>query len=601
MFVLQTRALKLELENRRLMSALEQLKESSFHESTNKILELEKDKKKLSLKLEQMHDNIQRISQQNIELENVFKDALEENKKMQLTLDQRQTAYDKQSQERDVERIKIADLEKQIEILNKEKERIHTINESVQRRADDFERMADSRSKEIEQLKEKIKAIESTKEAVYELKAKLITCERENVSLAKEVVKLKENLEENSVILDDQYSIVDSQSKEIARLTKALEEVKFIQARLSELEVQNQELFSQHEIDLQTIATLRNDLVTGTLATNKVRHKLEKLGLNIDATDDKTEINVETVVEKLVRNPETFKTVREIMLNVSKEQINSGNAKSDMCVLCHRKEVFTVEKNIDISSAIDVFEIEQLAKVSEANTQLSALNVALQSKYDQLQAENARFRVDVTTLGSQITSLNTQHVALQLANSQLAADKDNLLKENEQLKEDYKNSIYDQGTLQCLHNQLSSEYESLSKDREQLKYIIRDLRNESRELRENITNLETQIDALKQENISKKSCSKDLEILRTEHSKLTDDFRHLFATSDRFKNEYKNVQEQYKMIRIENSKLKLQHNELTGELGNCNDQLKLLEIQNAKSLQRCEVCDGISSFTFKFC
>jgi hypothetical protein len=47
----QARALKLELENHRLLSTIDNLKESSFHESSNKILELEKDKKKLSLKV----------------------------------------------------------------------------------------------------------------------------------------------------------------------------------------------------------------------------------------------------------------------------------------------------------------------------------------------------------------------------------------------------------------------------------------------------------------------------------------------------------------------------------------------------------------------
>jgi hypothetical protein len=47
----QARALKLELENRRLLSTIDSLKESSFHESSNKILELEREKKKLSLKV----------------------------------------------------------------------------------------------------------------------------------------------------------------------------------------------------------------------------------------------------------------------------------------------------------------------------------------------------------------------------------------------------------------------------------------------------------------------------------------------------------------------------------------------------------------------
>lgn len=576
------------MENRRLTAALDQLKETSFYESTNKILELEKDKKKLSLKLEQMQDNIQRQSQQNIELEKVFKDALEENKKMQFTLDQRQKAYDKQSQEREVDRTKIAGLEKQVDTLNKEKQRIQTLNENIQRRADDLERMVETKCKEIDKYAEKVRSLENTKECAYELQIKLNALERENTSLGREVCKFKENLEEKAVDLDKQCELIDAQNREIARLTKVLEETECVQNRINDLESQNQELISQRDIDLETITTLRNDLVSGTLATNKVKHNLEKLGLNVDPSDEKSDLNVKTVVEKLVRNPDTFKTVREIMLNVSKEQSQSGNTKSDICVLCHRKEVFTVEKNIELASLnnIDELEIAEVSKISETNTQLSASNVALQSTCNQLETENARFKVDIATLGSQITSLNTQHVALQLANSQLAADKDVLLKENEQLKQAHTNLLHDQVTLQCLHDQLSAEYESLNKGKEQLKVEVRDFRNETRELREHIVNLETQIDELKRQNNTMKTCSEDLAILRTEHSKLTDDFRSLFATSDRFKNEYKNIQEQYKMIRMENNKLKLQNNELTGR----NEQLKDFETQYATSVQQCEVC-----------
>lgn len=150
----QTRALKLELENRRLTAALEQLKESSFHESTSKMLELEKEKKKLSLKIEQMQENINRLTQQNVELEGVFKNALEENKKLQDAVDNRQKSYDRQSLEREADRQKLSDAEQHVETLNKEKQRIQTLNESIQRRADDLERLAESKTKELEQYLE---------------------------------------------------------------------------------------------------------------------------------------------------------------------------------------------------------------------------------------------------------------------------------------------------------------------------------------------------------------------------------------------------------------------------------------------------------------
>ena len=58
----QARALKLELENRLRLSTIDNLKESSFHECSNKILELEKEEKNLSLKFEKLQENCQRLN-----------------------------------------------------------------------------------------------------------------------------------------------------------------------------------------------------------------------------------------------------------------------------------------------------------------------------------------------------------------------------------------------------------------------------------------------------------------------------------------------------------------------------------------------------------
>ncbi|XP_016966294.1 girdin isoform X2 [Drosophila biarmipes] len=593
----QTRALKLELENRRLTAALEQLKESSFHESTTKMLELEKEKKKLSLKIEQMQENIQRLTQQNVELEGVFKNALEENKKLQDAVDSRQKSYDRQSLEREADRQKLSDAEQHVETLNKEKQRIQTLNDSIQRRADDLERLAESKTKELEQYAEKSKQYEQTKQKLYEIEAKVSTFERENASLLKEVSKLKEGSEQKSVQLDESINRLDAQSKELQKLGKALEDSEQVQQKLVELEKQNQELASQRIIDQEMISTLRNDLVTGTLVTKKVRHNLEKLGL---ADEEPGELNVEHVVEKLVRNPETFKTVREIMLNVTREQQEEeereGGVKSDMCVLCHRQEIFTVEKNIELATApvpapaqpsSQELRFEHKLRVSPARE--SAELIRIKDSNTQLQTENARLSVDVAALGSQITSLNTQHVALQLANSQLAAEKDTLLKDIDSLQQEHKHALQDQVTLQCLHDQLSAEYESLNKDKEQLKAAVRDLRQELRDTREQQLALEQRIEELTTQNNNMKTCSEDLSILRTEHSKLTDDFRNLFATSDRFKNEYKNIQEQYKMVRMEHSSLKLQNTELSGELNTKSDQVRHLQVEYSKVQQRCEM------------
>lgn len=169
--------------------------ESSFHESANKILELEKEKKKLSLKVDQLQENLSRFTQQNQELEVMFKNALEENKKLQDSMDNRQQANDRQLHEREVDRMKLIDLEKHIEMLTKEKQRIQTLSESIQRRADDLERSLDGKTKEVEAMQPKVRACERFETEVVDLKNRINLMERENGNLAKDILKFKQTIE----------------------------------------------------------------------------------------------------------------------------------------------------------------------------------------------------------------------------------------------------------------------------------------------------------------------------------------------------------------------------------------------------------------------
>lgn len=577
----QSRALKLELENRRLLAALDSLKESSFHESSNKILELEKDKKKLSLRLDQVQENCNRHVQQNAELENVFKNALEENKKLQDSLDAKQQILDKQSHDRELDRIRQIDLEKQIEGLVKDKQRVQNLCESIQRRTADLERSLEVKTKEVHQMNEACNELITIKKEFYELNAKVSLFEKENAGQAKDIIKYKEILEQKNVELDEMCVKLEQKEKDMGQLLKQLDQKYADEKKMQTLEKTNKELLSQQKIQDVTISTLQKDLFNGTLATEKVKQNLERLGLS-ESDIEKTDINVEVFVEKLCKNPESFKTVREIVLNVGKEIRKSA----DICVLCHKQEIYTVEKDIEFSVCDEPAVPNELELKVD---QLKVENSALQNTNESLQAENARQKVEVATLGSQITSLNTQHVALQLANSQLATEKDMLVKQVEAKKQAYESLQHDQVTLQCLHEQLSSEYDSLNDEKEILKNSNRDLKTENRGLKEHALVVEKQNEDCKLELVSMKDGITNLANLRAEHSKLKDDFRCLFTTSERLKQEYKNRQEQYRGCRAENSRLKLQNTELTGDLSSKGEQITNLEIEYTKMHQRCEI------------
>lgn len=171
------------------------MRETNFQETANKMLELEKEKKMLTLKLEQVQENSNRFTQQNQELEEMFKNALEENKKLQDAIDNRQQATERQMQDKELDRLKLDALEKQVETLTKEKQRIHNLSESRQKRANDLERFLEREKKELETILPKAKACDRFEMETLDLKEKISAVEKENANLMKDLNKFKATLE----------------------------------------------------------------------------------------------------------------------------------------------------------------------------------------------------------------------------------------------------------------------------------------------------------------------------------------------------------------------------------------------------------------------
>lgn len=204
----QARALKLELENRKLQSLIESLKESSLQESSDKILELEKDKKKLAIKCEQLSENYTRLSKQNSELESAFKSALDENSKIQENLDHSRAAIDRQSNDIQCERLKSQELERNLDASIKEKQYVQALCDTIKSRADDLETtLNDSRGK-VESLRESADKSYQFEELAKERATKIQNFEKEITNLQKEVLKLKELQEVNIIVTLNPYVIL---------------------------------------------------------------------------------------------------------------------------------------------------------------------------------------------------------------------------------------------------------------------------------------------------------------------------------------------------------------------------------------------------------
>lgn len=561
----QARALKLELENKRLLSTIDSLREQTLLESSDKVLELEKDKKRLTLKCEQMQENCNRVMQQNAELEEVFRNALEENRKLQDSLDSQKAFIDRQSIDRDSEKNKLQDFEKHLESLTKDKQRIQMLCDSIQRRADELEKSLDARTKELNLVKPEADKVTGFIILTEELKTKLTYSERDTHNLQREVNKLREAVEEKDVSLDKLTTEIELKKKELERLSRELEISQSLTSRIQDLEQKTQELKSQKKVDSETITTLQKDLITEKVNFDKLRFCIEKIGINAFEIINK-DVNIEDLLEKIITNVDHEALISEI----------AAKANLMKLVPCDCNHDNDTDNNDD-------------SLVNPQIEQLTSDLATLQASLENCQAENAKLQVNIATLNSQNGSLISQQMTLQLANSQLAAEKEEIVKQLEVLKDKQDNLLRDQVALQTLHEQLNTEYETLLSEREPIKVTVRDLKLENRELKEKLSHFEKKVADFEMERENLKIESRNLTNLRAEHSKLKDDFRNLFTASDRLKNEYRNMQEEYRNLRSEVTQLKLRNTEISGEINTKVEIITSMELEINKTNQHCEM------------
>ncbi|KAK5650688.1 hypothetical protein RI129_001717 [Pyrocoelia pectoralis] len=567
----QARALKLELENQKLLSTIDSLKEHNFHDSSNKILELEKEKKRLALKCNQLQDNCDRLTRQNTELETLFKNALQENRKLQDTMDTGKVISDRQAQELQHERLKIQELEKNMDVLTKEKQRVHTLCDTIRKRADDADKSLNQMLEQVQNLQAEVNRTVVYEKLSNEQKEKILLLEKENSNMHKDITKFKHTIEQKDVILD-QFSInCEKQAKEITELFKektlSIAQIE----KLQEYEQKAQELLSQAAVYTETIATLQKDLISEKVTNEKFKANLERLGLNIDILDN--DINV--VVEKMLTNPDLSKNIYSLLHVESDEKCKNCSE-----VLHFDDDV--LEQAEQVVSSISAEWNQQCEKLVAEVSNLQQVN-------ESLQTENAKMQVEISTLTSQVNSLTTQQTALQLANSQLVAEKEEMSKQQKVQSTQHDTLLLDQATLRTLHEQLYTEYDEMKKDQDQIKKGNRDLRSEIRTLKDMNSTLEKKIMSLELEKDALKNESKSLGNLRAEHSKLKDDFRNLFTASERLKTEYRALQEEYKSLRAESGKLRLGNTEMQGELSSRSDLVAGLQLDNAKLQQKCDM------------
>ncbi|BET01359.1 HOOK protein [Nesidiocoris tenuis] len=474
----QARALRLELENRRLAETVESLQEAALLQTNERILQLEKDKKKLSLQVAELDENKRKLQSQINELETTVKNAQRDTKKMQDIRDSLQSQLQLRVEE--------------VESVSREKLRL------------------ESRTMEAE---EKLRATEAQLEKEQDLKAKYQPFE-------KEVQKLKEIVEAKSVDVDHLQGDLETALKEKAQLAKQLEKVTAHVARLSDVERDWKDLESKYLMDKATINTLQNNLVQEKLVAQQLKASMARLGLAVDQLGDP-----DSVLDKMLSNAEIVEAVKEklategrteglqeenarlsVTLSTLQSQVTSLNTQHTAQKLANSQLVAEKE---ELSKRLDAM-IDQHQQLLVDHLTLQSLHEQLTAEYEALSREKENIRGEAKRARNEARELRETEERLQNQISVLMSDVEktkvdssslaNLRHEHSKLKEDFRNLFTASEKMKSEFKAAQDEYKSMNSKFRTLSLEQTEVQGELSAREENIQRLEVQVAKLTNDN-----------------------------------------------------------------------------------------------------
>merc|ERR1719225_848095 len=443
--------------------------------------------------------------------------------------------------------------------------------------------------KSIETLKVTARRVNGLENENLELEGKHHKVERENKSLVREIDRLKQTLEVKDLSLDENASKLAAAERELEKKKKEEDISAKNDSKLNELEAANQELASQCMMDKRALIDLREELVKEKMAAEKLSGQIETMssqlaGVGISLKNDGSLSGIDNIQ----RMKEEVMKVTNDAVERSKQRIEEKSSSDE------RVNVLQAERD-ELSS--------ELAKLRVAAVGREDREVAITSKLTNIQEEmsvvtkeKACLQVENRTLQSQSSSLLAQINSLQSDYNKLEGELSKQSQSEKEVKQELNQLLADQTRLQRLHDQLQSDYDRLTEEREELKSSERLLREEIKKFKDSADTVNQSQDdiikakeAIDKERQNLKMDKKTLSNLRSEHSRLKDDFRSLFTANERMKTEYCNLQTDYKTLKTENNQLKLRHTDLQGKVGDAREQITILDVENTKITNRCEV------------
>ncbi|XP_006868075.1 PREDICTED: girdin isoform X3 [Chrysochloris asiatica] len=605
---------ELERENRKLKKTLD-----SFKNITFQLESLEKENSQLdeeNLELRRNVESLKCASMKMAQLQLENKELESEKEQLKKGLELMKASFKK------TERLEVSyqGLDTENQRLQKALENSNKKIQQLESELQDLEMENQTLQKNLEELKISSKRLEQLEKENKSLEQETSQLEKDKKQLEKENKRLRQQAEIKDTTLEENNVKIGNLEKENKTLFKEIGVYKESCIRLKELEKENKELVKRATIDIKTLVTLREDLVSEKLKTQqmnndleKLTHELEKIGLNKErllhdeqSTDDRFKI-LESKLESTLKKSLEIKEEKIAALEARLEESTNYNQQL-------RQELKTVKKNYEglkqrqdeerlvqssppMSGEDNKWEREsqettrELLKVKDRlievernnatlqaekqalKTQLKQLEtqnnnlqaqilalqrqtVSLQEQNTTLQTQNAKLQVENSTLNSQSTSLMNQNAQLLIQQSSLENENESVLKEREDLKSLYDSLVKDHEKLELLHERQASEYESLIAKHGTLKCAHKNLEVEHKDLEDRYNQLLKQKGQLEDLEKMLKVEQEKIMLENKNHETVAAEYKKLCGENDRLNHTYSQLLKETEVLQTDHKNLK---------------------------------------------
>ncbi|XP_007936197.1 girdin [Orycteropus afer afer] len=605
---------ELERENRKLKKTLDSFKNLSFQ-----LESLEKENSQLdeeNLELRRNVESLKCASMKMAQLQLENKELESEKEQLKKGLELMKASFKK------TERLEVSyqGLDTENQRLQKALENSNKKIQQLESELQDLEMENQTLQKNLEELKISSKRLEQLEKENKSLEQETSQLEKDKKQLEKENKRLRQQAEIKDTTLEENNVKIGNLEKENKTLFKEIGVYKESCIRLKELEKENKELVKRATIDIKTLVTLREDLVSEKLKTQqmnndleKLTHELEKIGLNKErllhdeqSTDDRYKL-LESKLESTLKKSLEIKEEKIAALEARLEESTNYNQQL-------RQELKTVKKNYEAlkqrqdeermvqssppGSGVDnkweresqettrellkvkdrLIEVErnnatlqaekqalktQLKQLETQNNNLQAQilalqrqTVSLQEQNTTLQTQNAKLQVENSTLNSQSTSLMNQNAQLLIQQSSLENENESVIKEREDLKSLYDSLVKDHEKLELLHERQASEYESLIAKHGTLKFAHKNLEVEHKDLEDRYNQLLKQKGQLEDLEKMLKVEQEKMLLENKNHETVAAEYKKLCGENDRLNHTYSQLLKETEALQTDHKNLK---------------------------------------------